>query len=72
MIYPITLLDVIDKLGIDSYIVHNMPANEETFNSTYLDQHKAILDNDFSKICSLDEGMKVMEMIDSVQKVRER
>ena len=42
------------------------------FNSTYLDQHKAILDNDFSKICSLDEGMKVMEMIDSVQKVRER
>lgn len=42
------------------------------FDSTYLDQHKAILDNDFSKICSLDEGIKVMEMIDSVQKVRER
>ena len=42
------------------------------FDSTYLDQHKAVLDNDFSKICSLDEGIKVMEMIDSVQKVRER
>ena len=37
------------------------------FSSTYEDQHKAILKSDFSNICSLDEGLRVMEVINSVQ-----
>ena len=37
------------------------------FSSTYEDQHKAILEGDHSNICSLDEGLRVMEVINSVQ-----
>ena len=38
-----------------------------SISSSYIEQHKAILENDFSKICSLDEGLQAMKVIDSVQ-----
>ncbi len=37
---------------------------------TYIDQHKAILSGDFSKICTLSEGLRTMEIISEIQNKR--
>ena len=37
---------------------------------TYIDQHKAILSGDFSKICTLSEGLRTMEIITQIQNAR--
>ena len=37
---------------------------------TYIDQHKAILSGDFSKICTLSEGFRTMEIITEIQNAR--
>jgi predicted dehydrogenase len=38
---------------------------------TYLDQHHAILNNDFSMICNYKEGLKTMRLIDRVRTFNE-
>jgi len=37
---------------------------------TYIDQHKAILSGDFSKTCTLFEGLRTMEIITEIQNAR--
>ena len=46
--------------------------SEENYSleDTYIDQHKAILSGDFSKICTLSEGLRTMEIIAEVQNTR--
>ena len=39
---------------------------------TYIDQHKAILSGDFSKICTLSEGLRTMEIIAEIQNKRDQ
>ena len=41
-------------------------------NDTYIDQHKAILSGDFSKICTLSEGLRTMEIIAEIQNKRDQ
>jgi len=40
---------------------------EVTRNYTYSAQHQAILDNNFSDICSFSEGLSTMKLIDSIR-----
>ena len=46
--------------------------NEKKYNpsDTYVDEHKAILSGDLSKICTLSEGLKTMEIISEIQNTR--
>ena len=46
--------------------------NEYSLQDTYIDQHKAILSGDFSKSCTLSEGLRTMEIISEVQNTREQ
>ena len=39
---------------------------------TYIDQHKAILSGDLSKICTLSEGLRTMEIIAEIQNTRDQ
>ena len=40
---------------------------EVTRNYTYSAQHQAILDNNFSDICSFPEALSTMKLIDSIK-----
>ena len=46
--------------------------SEKNYNpaDTYVDQHQAILSGDFSKICTLSEGLRTMEIISEIQNKR--
>jgi hypothetical protein len=48
--------------------------NEQKYNlsDTYVDEHKAILSGDFTKICTLSEGLRTMEIITEIQNAREQ
>jgi CMP-N,N'-diacetyllegionaminic acid synthase len=48
--------------------------NEKKYNlsDTYVDEHKAILSGDFTKICTLSEGLRTMEIITEIQNAREQ
>ncbi len=46
--------------------------NEYSLQDTYIDQHEAILSGDFSKSCTLSEGLRTMEIISEVQNTREQ
>ncbi len=48
--------------------------SEKNYNpaDTYVDQHQAILSGDFSKICSLSEGLRTMEIISEIQNKRDQ
>ena len=48
--------------------------SEKDYNpaDTYVDQHQAILSGDFSKICTLSEGLRTMEIITDIQNTREQ
>ena len=48
--------------------------NEKNYNlsDTYVDEHKAILSGDFTKICTLSEGLRTMEIITEIQNAREQ
>jgi len=48
--------------------------NEKKYNpaDTYVDEHKAILSGDFTKICTLSEGLRTMEIIAEIQNAREQ
>lgn len=39
---------------------------------TYIDQHKAILSGELSKICTLSEGLRTMEIIAEIQNTRDQ
>ena len=39
---------------------------------TYIEQHKAILSGDFSKICTLSEGLRTMEIITEIQNKKDQ
>jgi CMP-N,N'-diacetyllegionaminic acid synthase len=46
--------------------------SEKNYNlaDTYVDQHQAILSGDFSKNCTLSEGLRTMEIITEIQNAR--
>ena len=41
---------------------------EFSITDTYIEQHKDILKEDFSRVCSYKEGLEVMNLIDKIQK----
>jgi len=41
-------------------------------NQTYLDQHKAILNNDSDTICSYTDAVKVMSLVDKIKRIKRK
>lgn len=45
---------------------------EHNLNDTYLAQHKAVIQNDYSCACSYNEGLDTMRLIDSIRLLNEK
>ena len=63
------MLDLLDSRMV-SYFSDKEPIEilkNYSVADTYIQQHKAILQEDFSQVCSYQEGLKVMKMIDRIQ-----
>ena len=35
---------------------------------TYIDQHRAIINNDFDSFCSYNDGLKIIQLIETIEK----
>ena len=65
-------LDII-KSQMKIFIDHKEEIiSEKDYNpaDTYVDQHQAILSGDFSKNCTLSEGLRTMDIITGIQNAR--
>ena len=63
------MLDLLDSRMV-SYFSDKEPIEilkNYSVADTYIQQHKAILQEDFSQVCSYQDGLKVMKMIDRIQ-----
>ena len=63
------MLDLLDSRMV-SYFSDKEPIEilkNYSVADTYIQQHKAILQEDFSQLCSYQDGLKVMQMIDQIQ-----
>ena len=63
-------LDLIDCKMV-SYFADKDPEEvkkEFSISNTYIQQHQDILKGDFSAVCSYEEGLEVMSLIDKIQK----
>ena len=63
------MLDLLDSRMV-SYFSDKEPIEilkNYSVADTYIQQHKAILQEDFSQVCSYQDGLKVMKMIDQIQ-----
>ena len=63
------MLDLLDSRMV-SYFSDKEPIEilkNYSVADTYIQQHKAILQEDFSQVCSYQDGLKVMQMIDQIQ-----
>ena len=63
-------LNLIDSQITFYYLKKNKKVIKKKYpiERSYLDQHKAILSGDNSKICTLKEGAEVMNLVDRIQK----
>ena len=63
-------LNLIDSQITFYYLKKNKKVIKKKYpiERSYLDQHKAILSGDNSKICTLKEGTEVMNLVDRIQK----
>ena len=62
-------LDLLNSKMIFNYINKKSKTHKSFYSieNTYVDQHKAIIAKDYKKICTLKEGLKIMDLIQQIR-----